>query len=150
MVRRMQESTDNIFYCAECTYDKSNGTMFLYTTDITEVKGRIKPKDSMNVEGGFLVRRKYFRSEYEAQEYIDSLPNSMPMSRNESLTVNERHEFRHTLSNDPTDYERYVNYAETLVTVCENLTESAERCLRRIEDNEEFYTDPKKREMVRF
>lgn len=57
--------------------------------------------------------------------------------------IDERHEFRHHLSNNPTDYERYVNYAETLVTVCENLTEAAERCLRRIEDNEEFYTDPK-------
>lgn len=85
MIRRMRESNDNTFYCAECTYDKSNGTMFLYTTDIIEVRGSVKPKDSMKVEGGFLVRRKYFRSEYEAQEYIDSLPNAMPMSRNESI-----------------------------------------------------------------
>lgn len=61
----------------------------------------------------------------------------------ESLTVNERHEFRHTLSDDPTGYERYVNYVECLVTACEVLTESAEMCLRRVEDNEEFYTDPK-------
>lgn len=85
MIRRMRESNDNVFYCAECTYDKSNGTMFLYTTDITEVRGSVKPKDSMKLDGGFLVRRKYFRSEYEAQEYIDSLPNAMPMSRNESF-----------------------------------------------------------------
>ena len=83
----MRESSGNTFYCAECTYDKSNGTMFLYTTDITEVRGSVKPKDSMKVEGGFLVRRKYFRSEYEAQEYIDSLPNAMPMSRNESFEI---------------------------------------------------------------
>ena len=61
----------------------------------------------------------------------------------ESLSMNERHEFRHNLSNNPTDYERYVNYAETLVLVCEHLTEAAEGCLRRVEDNEEFYTDPK-------
>lgn len=72
--------------------------------------------------------------EYELDESIGK--------SNRADRVNERHEFRHTLSNDPTDYERYVNYAETLVTVCENLTEAAERCLRRIEDNEEFYTDP--------
>lgn len=85
MIRRIRESSGNTFYCAECTYDKSNGTMFLYTTDITEVRGSVKPKDSMKVEGGFLVRRKYFRSEYEAQEYIDSLPNAMSMSRNESM-----------------------------------------------------------------
>jgi hypothetical protein len=85
----MRESNDNIFYCAECTYDKSNGTMFLYTTDITEVRGSVKPRDSMKVEGGFLVRRKYFRSEYEAQEYIDSLPNAMPMSKNESFRMRE-------------------------------------------------------------
>ena len=89
MIRKMRESNDNVFYCAECTYDKSNGTMFLYTTDITEVRGSIKPKDSMKVEGGFLVRRKYFRSEYEAQEYIDSLPNAMPMIRNESFRMRE-------------------------------------------------------------
>ena len=57
--------------------------------------------------------------------------------------INERHDPKHFLSNDPTDYERYVNYAETLVLVCEHLTEAAERCLRRVEDNEEFYTDPK-------
>lgn len=88
MIRRLRESDDNTFYCAECTYDKSNGTMFLYTTDITEVRGSVKPKDSLKVEGGFLVRRKYFRSEYEAQDYIDSLPNAMPMSRNESIRRN--------------------------------------------------------------
>ena len=35
------------------------------------------------------------------------------------------------------------NYVEGLVTACEVLTESAEMCLRRVEDNEEFYTDPK-------
>ena len=92
MIRRMRESNDNVFYCAECTYDKSNGTMFLYTTDITEVRGSIKPKDSMKVEGGFLVRRKYFRSEYEAQDYIDSLPNAMPMSRNESFRMGRSNE----------------------------------------------------------
>lgn len=57
--------------------------------------------------------------------------------------IDERHDPVHFLSNNPTDYERYVNYAETLVLVCEDLTEVAERCLRRIEDNEEFYTDPK-------
>lgn len=57
--------------------------------------------------------------------------------------IDEKHEFRHNLSNDPTDYERYVNYVEGLVTACEVLTESAEMCLRRVEDNEEFYTDPK-------
>lgn len=90
MIRRMLESNDNIFYCAECTYDKSNGTMFLYTTDITEVRRSTMPKDSMKVEGGFLVRRKYFRSEYEAQEYIDSLPNAMPMSRNESSCIRRK------------------------------------------------------------
>lgn len=100
MVRRMQESNDNIFYCAECTYDKSNGTMFLYTTDIIEVRGSIKPKDSMNVEGGFLVRRKYFRSEYEAQEYIDSLPNAMPMSRNESFRISESNISEEILTDD--------------------------------------------------
>lgn len=65
------------------------------------------------------------------------------IKRKSNRSVNEKHEFRHYLSNNPTDYERYVNFAETLVTVCENLTEAAERCLRRIEDNEEFYTDPK-------
>ena len=70
MIRRMRESNGNVFYCAECTYDKSNGTMFLYTTDITEVRGSIKPNDSMKVEGGFLVRRKYFRSEYEHKNIL--------------------------------------------------------------------------------
>ncbi len=59
------------------------------------------------------------------------------------IRLDERHDPVHFLSNNPTDYERYVNYAETLVLVCENLTEAAERCLRRVEDNEEFYTDPK-------
>lgn len=63
--------------------------------------------------------------------------------RKSKRSVNERHDPVHFLSNNPTDYERYVNYAETLVIVCEKLTETAERCLRRIEDNEEFYTDPK-------
>jgi len=57
--------------------------------------------------------------------------------------IDERHEFRHNLSDDPTGYERYVNYVEGLVTACEVLTESAEMCLRRVEDSEEFYTDPK-------
>jgi hypothetical protein len=104
MIRRMRESNDNIFYCAECTYDKSNGTMFLYTTDITEVRGSVKPKDSMKVEGGFLVRRKYFRSEYEAQEYIDSLPNAMPMSRNESFRMSKSNGKRGLHESGVSDY----------------------------------------------
>lgn len=95
MIRKMRESNDNTFYCAECTYDKSNGTMFLYTTDIIEVRGSVKPKDSMKVEGGFLVRRKYFRSEYEAQEYIDSLPNATPMNRNESFCIGRTYTGKH-------------------------------------------------------
>jgi hypothetical protein len=85
--------------------------------------------------------------EYKLQSLLNCTDRQMNpnyvMRKTESLTVNERHDPVHFLSNNPTDYERYVNYAETLVLVCENLTEAAERCLRRIEDNEEFYTDPK-------
>lgn len=73
----------------------------------------------------------------DTKHYVESV------RRKSKRSVNERHDPVHFLSNNPTGYERYVNYAETLVTVCENLTEAAERCLRRIEDDEEFYTDPK-------
>ena len=75
----------NTFYCAECTYTKSGGTMSIYTTDITEVKRSTMPKDSLKVEGSFLVRRKYFKTEHEAQDYIDSLDSVMTLSRNESF-----------------------------------------------------------------
>ena len=56
--------------------------------------------------------------------------------------IDERHEFRHTLSNNPTDYERFVNYVESLILACENVTNAAEVYLRRVEDNEDFYNDP--------
>ena len=75
----------NTFYCAECTYTKSGRTMSIYTTDITEVKRSTMPKDSLKVEGSFLVRRKYFKTEHEAQDYIDSLDNVMTLGRNESF-----------------------------------------------------------------
>lgn len=56
--------------------------------------------------------------------------------------IDERHDPKHFLSNNPTDYERYLNYVETLVLACEKLTEASEVYLRRVENNEEFYTDP--------
>ena len=52
---------------------------------LQKLKDQLNQKIVWRSRGGFLVRRKYFRSEYEAQEYIDSLPNAIPMSRNESI-----------------------------------------------------------------
>lgn len=116
---------------------------------------------NLSTEKGNAVDRQYYRGDYMFKEKVfDNIKDAKKYQAmfdryigqdfsevqdivDESLTVNERHDPVHFLSNNPTDYERYLNYAETLVIVCENLAEAAERCLRRIEDNEEFYTDPK-------
>ena len=80
MVKRLRESTDNTFYCAEITYDKSGRNICVYTTDIKEVQRSTKPKDEMKVEGGFMVRRKYFRSREEAESFIDSQDKCMTIN----------------------------------------------------------------------
>ena len=84
MVKRLRESADNIFYCAEITYDKSGRNVCVYTADIKEVQRSTKPKDEMKVEGGFMVRRKYFRSREEAESFIDSQDKCMTIN-NESI-----------------------------------------------------------------
>lgn len=58
--------------------------------------------------------------------------------------ITERHhEFRHSLPANPSDYETFVNYAETLVWTCDNVMEKAETYLSRVENGHDFYEDPK-------
>lgn len=57
--------------------------------------------------------------------------------------LNEIHagDWKHNLSSDPTEYERYLNYAESLVHACDLVREEADILLMHIEENAEFYTD---------
>lgn len=90
MVKRLRESTNNIFYCAEITYDKSGRDICVYTSDIKEVQRSTKPKDELKIEGGFMVRRKYFRSREEAESFIDSQDKCMTINRDESIGSKRR------------------------------------------------------------
>lgn len=100
-------------------------------------------EDDVNIS--YLLSQSMYYDAMDGEDYwnFDGFEIFPEYELDESVSMNERHEFRHNLSDDPTDYERYVNYVEGLVNACEVLTDSAEMCLRRVEDNEEFYTDPK-------
>ena len=73
MVKRLRESIENTYYEVECAFDKKGGKITPFTIFVNEVNANRKPKDSLKVEGGFLVNRKYFDTEEEANDYADSM-----------------------------------------------------------------------------
>ena len=79
-----------------------------------------------------------------AKQYNESLPDDFYESvrKISKKSMNER-DFRHYLSNNPTDYERLLNYAETFVHTCDITADEAGRYLKNLENNAEFYTDEK-------
>lgn len=164
MVRKLKEGYGNesfvayyngeLFYTGQLDFNFSIAIQKLVRKDESAHKSVCDYLEYMGIEDfdceddvniSYLLSQSMYYDVIDGEDYwnFDGFEIFPEYELDESASMNERHEFRHNLSDDPTDYERYVNYAETLVLVCEKLTETAERCLQRIEDNEEFYTDPK-------
>lgn len=119
MVKRLRESADNTFYCAEITYDKSGRNVCVYTADIKEVQRSTKPKDEMKVDGSFMVRRKYFRSREEAESFIDSQDKCMTINKDESIGSKRR---SRRMNEDVAKFVGYLDEANSdMYSFCDNL-----------------------------
>ena len=125
MVKRLRESADNIFYCAEITYDKSGRNVCVYTADIKEVKRSIKPKDEMKVEGGFMVRRKYFRSREQAQSFIDLQDRCMTINKDESIGSKRRSRRMNESNGTINDLEFYIAQIQDTAEAIARLSDQA-------------------------
>ncbi len=125
MVKKLRESTDNIFYCAEITYDKSGRDVCVYTTDIKEVQRSTKPKDEMKVEGGFMVRRKYFRSREEAESFIDSQDRCMTINKDESIGSKRRSRRMNESNGTINDLEFYIAQIQDIANAIARLSDQS-------------------------
>lgn len=129
MVRRLKESVYSVTYCYDdewggCSEEEFEGSWL----ELQDYISRLKADGYYNINASFL---------YDDEDEFDE-----SIRRKSKRSMNER-EYRHYLSNNPTDYERLLNYVESFVHTCEITTDEAERYLRNLENNAEFYTDEK-------
>lgn len=169
MIRRINEGFQNesfvayykgkLFYTGELDYDFRDAMIKLMENDYAALKSVSEYLDYAGIEDfdandpgevAYLLEQDMYYDAIDGQDYwnFDNFEIFPEYELGESVrkrskkSMNER-EYRHYLSNNPTDYERLLNYAETFVHTCEITTDEAERYLRNLENNAEFYTDEK-------